>query len=67
MGVVATALFSFGLPPLEASWFSFQHDIRSRPAATMPPQAQVINQKDFNVLQTVLPPAESNGTIVRTP
>ena len=36
-------------------------------AQTVPEQAQVINQKDFNVLQQVLPATEANATTVFLP
>lgn len=35
-------------------------------AQTIPQQAQVVDQKSFNVLETVQPPSEVNLTTVRT-
>ncbi len=39
----------------------------STTAATVPPQAQILSQKSFNVLPTVLPPSQANGSTVTQP
>lgn len=54
--------------------FAFRQEIPSlglgflsRPPTAIPPLAQVIDQKAFNVLGTVRPPSEAHGTSVSRP
>jgi len=54
--IAALGLLTYGFP------LRSDRVVASRDAAS---QAQRINQRDFNVLQTVLPPVKANGTTVR--
>ncbi len=37
----------------------------AHPPSTLPPQALIINQKSFNMMETVLPPTQLNASSVR--
>ncbi|ORY62688.1 lactonohydrolase [Pseudomassariella vexata] len=57
---MAAAVLALGIILFPASSFNpFSRGVR---AFAIPPLAQVVDQKSFNVLETVLPPAEANST-----